>query len=139
MAVSALRKQDVLAGLTVGAVLAHFGVKAAPSGRQLRVRRCPACGERARDAVVVSQASGQWYCHAHQHRGDLLAMVAGYAGLSARTDFAQVLAVAGQIGPPSSAVASPADLRAPPPLFTTRRWRRCGRNCRRSRARPPST
>jgi len=119
VAVSALRKQDVLAGLTVGAVLAHFGVKAAPSGRQLRVRRCPACGERARDAVVVSQASGQWYCHAHQHRGDLLAMVAGYAGLSARTDFAQVLAVAGQIGPPSSAVASPADLRAPPPLFTS--------------------
>ncbi len=119
MAVTALDKRTVLAGLTVDAVLAHFAVAARVGATEVRTRRCPQCGVRSTPAVTINRTTGRWKCHGHGHQGDLLDLVAGFAGLSSATAFPAVLALAAQIGatapasvpaaaPPMIAPAAPA-------------------------------
>src|SRR5688500_15258982 len=81
---------DAAAGLTVEEVLAWFRIKARRRGAEYRTRECPACGPRSRDAVAVRAPGGPWMDHAHGCKGDLLSMVAGYAGLDIRRDFVAV-------------------------------------------------
>jgi len=102
-----LDRDQVLAALRPGDVLAHFGVQGHRTGSQLRMRLCPSCGPRSRDAVVIDLDSGRWYDHAHQCHGDLLALVAGLAGLDVRRDFVQVLQRAAHIACIPDAVAAP--------------------------------
>ena len=96
-----LEREAVLAALTVPAVLARFGLE--PSGRpsrrgEVRLRSCPTCGERGRvDAVGINLESGKWSCYAGNCKGDLLAAVAGWAGLNIATDFVRVLDLAADI------------------------------------------
>ena len=93
-----LEKADVLASLTAERVLAHFGVDARRSGGELRFQICPECGARSRwDAVSVSKETGLWHCKVNECRGDLLAMVAGYAGIDLARDFESVLGAAADI------------------------------------------
>ena len=94
---SSLRRNEVLAGLTVDAVLAHFQVAGRRGATEFRTARCPVCGARSSRAVTISLATGRWKCHGHGHQGDLLDLVAGYAGLPIATDFPAVLACAAQI------------------------------------------
>jgi hypothetical protein len=119
VAVTALDKRTVLAGLTVDAVLAHFAVAARVGATEVRTRRCPQCGVRSTPAVTINRTTGRWKCHGHGHQGDLLDLVAGFAGLSSATAFPAVLALAAQIGatapasvpaaaPPMIAPAAPA-------------------------------
>jgi hypothetical protein len=93
-----LDKTDVLAALSAERVLDHFGIDYQRSGRELRFQVCPECGPRSKaDTVSVSTATGRWKDHAHDCRGDLLSMVAGYAGIDLDRDFGRVLEVAADI------------------------------------------
>jgi hypothetical protein len=115
-----LSKDEILSALRPSDVLQHFGIEGQRSGHQLRTRLCPACGPRNRDAVVIELATGRWYDHAHDCKGDLLALVAGYSGLDLRTEFVQVLERAslicgldGEVTPTAS--PAPRPLAAVPP------------------------
>jgi len=91
-------KREVVQALTAERVLDYFGIGHRRSGGELRFQLCPECGWRSRwDAVSVSIASGRWKCHAHDCAGDLLAMVAGYAGIDAAREFPRVVEVAAEI------------------------------------------
>lgn len=91
-------KRDIVAALTPAAVLEHFGVAYRISGAEWRFAVCPACGARSRwDAVSCNRSTGRWRCHVHDCRGDLLSMVAGFAGVDVRADFHRVLRVAADI------------------------------------------
>lgn len=91
-------KRDIVAALSPTAVLDHFAVEYRRSGAELRFSICPGCGPRSRaDTVSASRETGRWKCHAHDCAGDLLAMVAGFAGVDIRRDFERVLAVAADI------------------------------------------
>jgi len=93
-----LDKVDVIAALSAERVLDHFGIDHQRSGRELRFQVCPECGPRTRaDSVSVSVETGRWKDHAHECRGDLLSMVAGYAGVDLERDFQRVLEVAADI------------------------------------------
>lgn len=107
----ALDKRAVLAGLTVDAVLTHFAVAARAGATEVRMRRCPQCGVRSTPAVTINRATGRWKCHGHGHQGDLLDLIAGFAGLSISTAFPAVLALAAQIGATRPTAAAP-----PPPV-----------------------
>lgn len=93
-------RADVLAALTVPAVLAHFGIEQTgrPSRRgEVRLRSCPTCGVRGRaDAVGMNLATGRWSCYAGNCAGDILDAVAGWGGLS-MADFPCVLELAAEI------------------------------------------
>jgi phage/plasmid primase-like uncharacterized protein len=82
---------EVRAALRGDAVLDAFDVKYQRRGDELRTRQCPACGPRTRDAVAVNAISGMWSDHAHGCKGDVLALVAGYAGLDVAREFPRVL------------------------------------------------
>lgn len=84
-------RDDVVQQLRPAAVLDHFGVKARHSGGELRTHVCPVCGPRSREAVAVNAATGRWIDHAHGCRGDVLALLAGLAGLDIRRDIRRVL------------------------------------------------
>lgn len=91
-------KDAVLSSLTASAVLDHFQVEHQRAGAELRFQICPSCGPRSRaDSVSVNRSSGRWRCLAHDCAGDLLAMVAGFAGIDIRRDFPRVVAVAADI------------------------------------------
>lgn len=92
-----LDKADVVALLSPERVLDSFGIEHHRSGSQIRTQHCPACGQRSRDAVTISASDGRWRCHAHECKGDLLAMVAGYASLDVERDFTRVLELAADI------------------------------------------
>lgn len=93
-----LDKRVVVEALTATQVLEHFGVDHRRSGAEWRFAICPACGQRSRaDSVSCNRATGRWRCHAHDCAGDLLAMVAGFAGIDIRRDFESVLAAAAAI------------------------------------------
>ena len=100
----------VLCALTARAVLDRFGVVFRDQAGQHRTNLCARCGERSRrDAVSVCIETGLWTCHVCGASGDVLALLAGYAGLDARTDFPRVLELAADIagvGP----VIEPAEL-----------------------------
>jgi hypothetical protein len=67
-------------------------------GGQLRFAVCPTCGQRSRiDAVTANEATGLWHCHPGRCSGDVIAMVAGFAGLNVRAQFPQVLAMAAEL------------------------------------------
>ena len=72
-------------------VLKHFDVDFQDRGSELRTRNCPACGPRSSRAVCISADTGTWFCHPHGCHGDVLDLVAGYAGLNSRTAFPRVL------------------------------------------------
>lgn len=97
MAVGRLDAAVVRASLRAPDVLAHFGITGRERGSEFRTRLCPVCGPRARDCVVVNLATGLWTDKAHGCGGDLIAFVAGCAGLDARRDFEAVLKVAAGI------------------------------------------
>ena len=91
-------KAEVLASLTPMAVLARFAISARITGAELRFAICPECGPRTRaDAVSINQRTGRWYCHVGGCSGDLLAMVAGFAGIDIERDFPRVLEVAATV------------------------------------------
>jgi hypothetical protein len=85
------RRRRVLDALRPEAVLSHFGIKARRSGDEFRIRRCPQCGERSTESVCVDALTGLWCCHPHDCRGDIFALVAGFAGLDCKRDFCDVL------------------------------------------------
>jgi hypothetical protein len=91
-------RDEVLAVLSPAAVLDRFDVKGRRTGREFRTKQCPTCGPRSRESVTVNLETGRWQCHAHGCTGDLLALVAGLAGLDARRDFGRVLDIAADIG-----------------------------------------
>ncbi len=71
----------VLCALTPRAVLEWFGVAFRDQAGQHRTNLCAHCGERSRrDAVAVSIETGLWTCHVCGASGDVLALLAGYAG-----------------------------------------------------------
>lgn len=86
-----MKAEDVRASLPPGfAALAldHFGKRYRPRGRELKTHDCPACGHRSRpDAVSINTADGRWQCKARGCKGDVFALVAGYAGLDIKRDF----------------------------------------------------
>lgn len=92
-----LNRDEVRDSLRPAAVLKHFGVAYRASGKELRSRTCPTCGERSADSVCVEATTGTWICHAHGCHGDVLDLVAGYAKLDVRRDFSRVLALAAEI------------------------------------------
>jgi len=92
-----LDADEVVAALRPAAVLAHFQVEARRAGHELRTNACPSCGARSRDAVCIHAETGLWFDHAHGCQGNVLDLVAGFAGLDRRKDFPRVLAVAADI------------------------------------------
>lgn len=73
---------------------------------EIRLARCPACSHqsrRGRESFVIDRESGEWFHHGGARtdgtacRGDVLALVAAYAGLDTRRDFPRVLAMAAAI------------------------------------------
>jgi hypothetical protein len=97
-AAARIEKDAVLAALTPERVLEHFSIDYRRAGAELRFQICPECGPRSRaDTVSVNRATGRWRDLAHDCAGDLLAMVALFAGVDIRRDFARVLVVAADI------------------------------------------
>jgi hypothetical protein len=91
-------KDQVLSALTPEMVLSHFAIDYRRAGAELRFQICPECGPRSRaDTISVNRATGRWRDLAHDCAGDLLAMVALFAGVDIRRDFARVLVVAADI------------------------------------------
>lgn len=88
----------VLAGLRPADVLGHFEIGYRLVADQYRTAHCPRCGVRSRrDAVAIAADTGMWCCHVCGEKGDLLALVAAYAGLDVRADFQRVLAIAADV------------------------------------------
>lgn len=83
------------------AVFEHFAVEFRRTGSELRTRLCPSCGERGRDAVCVDVETGVWCDHAHGCKGDIFALLAGYAGHRevGRETFDLARLIAGEISP----------------------------------------
>lgn len=102
-----IANEQILAELRPAAVPEHYGIKFKICGDELRTRHCPACGQRSTDAVAINVDSGLWCCHVCGARGDVFALVAGYAGLDARRDFVKVKELAAQIAGISSAASDP--------------------------------
>ena len=93
-----LEKREVAASLTAERVLDHFGIEYQRKGGELRFSICPECGSRSReDTVSINRKTGRWRCHAHECAGDILAMVADYAGVDIVRDFQRVLEIAADI------------------------------------------
>lgn len=90
-------RDEVVAALNPLEVLQAYSIKVRRSGGELRTRHCPACGTRSRESVTVNLETGMWQDHAHGCSGDVLALLAGLAGLDARRDFARVLELAAQL------------------------------------------
>ncbi len=95
--------EDVRAALRTTVVLDHFGARYRDHP-QIRLRECPRCGEKSkREAIVIDRERGTWIHHGGASaadatcKGDLLELVAAYAGLDRRTQFAELLAVAAPI------------------------------------------
>jgi hypothetical protein len=91
-----IRAEQIRGALSPTAVLDHFGIKY-QRGAELRTQICPACGPRSRDSVAVNASTGMWSDHAHGCAGDILALVAGLAGLDVRAEFPRVVALAAEI------------------------------------------
>jgi hypothetical protein len=73
-------------------VLRHFGIPIARrDGRVVSVRQCPACGKRATAAVAIDLDGGRWFDEARGCRGELVDLVAGYAGRKRGDDLEDVL------------------------------------------------
>ncbi|MCX5747106.1 MAG: hypothetical protein NT062_31940 [Proteobacteria bacterium] len=81
---------DVRAELRATAVLAYVDVPYRESGRELRTKFCPKCGERSTACVSISIATGAWVDHAHGCRGGVLDLLAGYAGITRFPDVVEL-------------------------------------------------
>lgn len=93
-----IERDVVLSALTAGRVLAHLGIGFRDRAGQHRTDICPRCGKRTRpDSVSINIVTGLWNCHVCGAAGDVLALLAGYSGLDARTDFRRVLELAADI------------------------------------------
>lgn len=91
-------RDEIAAALAPSAVLDAFGVRYKRAGQWLRMRRCPACGERGRvDTVSVHTEHGGYIDHAKGCKGDVFALVAGLAGLDAQRQFPEVKSIAAEI------------------------------------------
>jgi hypothetical protein len=91
-------RDEVRAELRATTVLERFGVKGRRSGAEFRTRLCPTCGPRTRaDAVSINLRTGRWKDHAHGCAGDVLALLAGLAGIDQRTRFPELLALAAEL------------------------------------------
>lgn len=118
-----LDKNVISDALRPSMVLTSHGIAFIRRGKQVIFRICPTCGERSRaDTVSANEETGAWFCHAHQCRGDILAMVAGLGGLDLRAGFAKVLESAANIAGVSGTADTSGPLRQratapkPPPL-----------------------
>jgi hypothetical protein len=87
------------------AVLDHFA-EPYHDRPEIRLARCPACGHqsrRGRESFVVDGESGDWIHHGGARadgtacRGNVLGLVAAFAGLDIRRDFPRVLEIAASI------------------------------------------
>jgi hypothetical protein len=91
-------RERALRELDPAAVIARYRIEGRRNVDEFRTRECPKCGQRDRDAVSVNLVTGFWCCFAHGCRGDVLALLAGYAGLGDdAASFADVLALAGDV------------------------------------------
>lgn len=74
---------EILDGVRVLDVLAHFGVQIARRDRArgvVYVRHCPRCGPRASAAVAICVADGRWIHESTEGcRGELDTMILGFA------------------------------------------------------------
>ncbi|HEY1811396.1 MAG TPA: hypothetical protein VGG74_03515 [Kofleriaceae bacterium] len=89
--------RDVRAALRAVDVLDAYGIEHRAYGSQLATQQCPSCGQRSRRNVYVDNETGAFHCKAHDCRGDIFALVAGFAGLDIQRDFARVVDVAAEI------------------------------------------
>lgn len=88
----------MLAALRPEQVLGYYQIAHRLTAGQFRTAQCPRCGRRnRRDAVAIAAETALWACHVCGATGDLLALVASYAGLDVRRDFPKVLAIAADI------------------------------------------
>ena len=78
-------------------VLDHFEIIYREARDELHTRSCPACGERGRESVGVHASSGLWKCQRCSARGDVLALIAGYARLDIKKDFRRIIALGAMI------------------------------------------
>ncbi|MBA3391132.1 MAG: hypothetical protein H0T89_00730 [Deltaproteobacteria bacterium] len=95
-----MKAEDLRAAFSPGfpvMFLDHLGVKYQRRGDELRTKICPTCGPRNRDAVCIAADHGAWVDQAHGCKGDIFALVAGYAGLDIKRDYPAVLKLAAQI------------------------------------------
>ena len=78
--------------------MTSFAVRFRASSGEVRFQACPSCGPRSRsDAIAANRGTGLWLCHAHGCKGDLLALVAGLAGLDVEREFHRVIELAADI------------------------------------------
>ena len=87
----------------VTAVLDWFG-EDHRDRREIRLKRCPACGQSQRRAsFLVDRESGDWFHHGgagpdgRPCRGDIFGLIAALAGLDVRLDFPRVLELGASI------------------------------------------
>lgn len=112
-----LDRDTVLAELRARDVVDRYSIQGRVVGDEFRTTICPACGPRTRrDTVAVNLITGRWVDHAHGCSGDLLALVAGLAGLDVKRDFQKVLELGADIagvrpGADPAAVARAAERR----------------------------
>jgi len=94
---------DVIAGLRTIDVLDTFGAKYTDRA-QIRLTECPRCRQRShRGAIVIDRESGAWIHHGGVGvedaicKGDVLDLVAGFAGIDRKTEFRRLLETAAPI------------------------------------------
>ncbi len=92
-----VQREDVIHALRIDLVIGRYGIKGRRSGREFRTKLCPSCGLRSRDSVVINLDTGRWIDHAHGCSGDAFALIAGFEGLDAKTQFSKVLELAAEI------------------------------------------
>lgn len=90
---------DVRSSLTVSDVVAAYGLPVRRSGAQLRLRRCPRCGETSkREGIAINPHTGRWLHHGRERAaggdcsGDVIDLVAALEGLDVRRDWQRLLA-----------------------------------------------
>lgn len=98
-----IRVEDVLAALTVEAVLSWYHVDYI-DGPEIRLAQCPRCGaDVKREGFAVNRDAGRWVHHSgpvgadNPCRGDLLDLVAAFEQLDRKRDFRKLVEVAAAI------------------------------------------
>ena len=92
-----LDKQLICDALVPSTLLDHFKIEYRETHDQLYTRSCPACGERSRESMCIHATTGVFFCQHCSARGDVLALVAGYAQIDIKTQFRRVLEIASAI------------------------------------------
>ena len=88
---------SIRSALVPASVLDHFEIAYHEARDELYTRSCPVCGERSHASMCIHAASGVWKCQRCSARGDILALVAGYAQIDIKTQFRRVLEIASAV------------------------------------------